>query len=111
MYDHHICPFYEEHGGEYYQGCWEYYDLCYCSPELGLNPTCYTGCFLIRNDEEKMLEVCLNALNRKVEIGHFKKELVTSRDLTKEERMNIIADIKTFIGVFNRRYNPPSFFK
>lgn len=111
MYDRHLCPFYEEHSGEYYQGCWEFYDLCWCSQELGSVPNCYTGCFLIRNDEEVMLNTCIEALNRKVEIGHYKKELITYRNLTKNEKMNIIADMETFIGVFNSRFNPPLIYK
>ena len=110
MYDRHLCPFYEEHSGEYYQGCWEFYDLCWCSQELGLVPNCYTGCFLIRNDEEQMLTTCIEALNKKREVYHFKSP-TTSRNLTKSEKQNIIADMETFIGVFNDRFNPPSIYK
>ena len=28
----HTCPFYEDHAGEYWQGCWEFNDLCHVSP-------------------------------------------------------------------------------
>lgn len=110
MYDRHLCPFYEEHSGEYYQGCWEFYDLCWCSQELGLVPNCYTGCFLIRNDEEQMLEVCIEAMDKPKEVYHFKGPK-TFRNLTKSEKQNIIEDMETFMRVFNDRFNPPLIYK
>ena len=105
MYMKHICPFYEEYAGEYYQGCWEFYDVCWCSQDLGINPTCYSGCFLVQNDEEKMLEVCLSALKRKRKVYGFKVPII-ERDLTDYERLNIINDMNTFIRIFNERFNP-----
>ena len=111
MFDNHICPFYEEHSGEYYQGIWEFHDLCWCSPELGTTPNCYNGCFFIRNNEEAMLDTCISALDRKVEVRHYKKELGTFRDLTEGEKQNIIKDMETFMGIFNKRCQPSLIYK
>ena len=106
MFDSHICPFYEEYAGEYYQGCWEHYDLCWCSPELGTKPNCYNGCFFIQNDEKKMLETCISAISTKVEMWPYKKELRTYRNLTEGEKQNIIRDMEIFMDVFNKRCQP-----
>ena len=110
MFDRHLCPFYEGHAGNYHQGCWEFYNLCGCSQELGLNPNCYTGCFFIRNDEKKMLEICIEALYKKREIKCQDGSSI-GRDLTVLEKRNIIMDMETFMNIFNKRYQPSLLYK
>ena len=29
-----LCPFYEEHAGECFQGCWEHNDICYLGQDV-----------------------------------------------------------------------------
>lgn len=109
MFAEHECPFYEEFAGEYYQGCWEHYDICWCSQELGTSPNCYNGCFLIQNDEKRMLETCLKALNEPVEVMYFSKPSLY-RPRTQSEKDNIIKSMETFMKVFNKRFNPTSLY-
>ena len=49
------CPYYEEHGGEYYQGMWEFTDACYFSQLLDYNTCCSNNpnCWYKRKNANK----------------------------------------------------------
>lgn len=61
----HTCPFYEEHAGEYWQGCWEFNDLCHLAPmlwdcmidpkavytDLSTNGECHAMCPILNKKE------------------------------------------------------------
>ena len=104
------CPFYEDHWGEYYQGCWEFYDLCWAAPDLGTSPNCRDDCFIIQEDEAVMLKECLAALDKKREIKCRDGSSVY-RDLTDSEKDNIIRDMEAFMKVFNEVRTPVMYYK
>lgn len=111
MFCEHNCPFYEEHGGEYYQGCWEFYDICWISNELYELPLhCNSGCFLIREDEEEMLRVCRAALKQEKEVWQLNSPPV-KRPLTEGEKRDIIGIMETFIKLFNEMETPIAYYK
>lgn len=49
------CPYYEEHGGEYYQGMWEFEDCCYFSQVLDYKCNCSSNpeCWYKRKNANK----------------------------------------------------------
>lgn len=49
------CPYYEEHGGEYYQGMWEFEDCCYFSQVLDYECNCgsNSNCWYKRKNANK----------------------------------------------------------
>lgn len=54
------CPFYEEHSGEYYQGCWEHSDLCWLSCYISsLSCYCHTDCWYFTGDLKSITNVLL----------------------------------------------------
>lgn len=54
------CPFYEEHSGKYYQGCWEHNDLCWLGPYLSsLSCRCHTDCWYFTGDPRLIMNVLL----------------------------------------------------
>ena len=104
------CPFYEDHGGEYYQGCWEFYNICWAAQDLGTFPNCYNSCFMLQENEEEMLNVCLGALDKKREIKCHDGSSI-ERDLTALEKSYIIKDMETFMKIFNEIKDPTSYYK
>lgn len=104
------CSFYEDHWGEYYQGCWEFYDICWVAQDIGTPPNCQVDCFIIQENEEEMLEVCLAALSKKKEITCTKGSSI-ERDLTVLEKSYIIKDMETFMKIFNEIRDPTSYYK
>ncbi len=111
MFCEHHCPFYEEHGGEYYQGCWEFYDICWAAPDLGVLPvTCTPDCFLIRKDESEMIDTCNKALSHQKWVSQWNAPAIY-RPLTKEERKCIIRDMEVFMKVFTEMETPIAYYK
>ena len=98
------CKYYEEHSGENYQGCWEFNDLCWASPELNSPANCDTrNCplnFFSFNNEAKMLGTIFNAFNQKKEVWSFGSK-PTSRPLTEVEKGYIIDTLNYAIEMFN----------
>ena len=54
------CPFYEEHSGEYYQGCWEHNDLCWLGSYVP-SSSCYrhVNCWYFTGDPKLTTNVLL----------------------------------------------------
>ena len=104
------CPFYEDHWGEYYHGCWEFYDICWAAQDLETPSNCQVDCFIIQENEEEMLEVCLAALSKKKEITCTNDSSIY-RDLTDLEKDYIIRDMEAFMKVFNEVRTPVMYYK
>ena len=104
------CPFYEEHGGEYYQGCWEFTDMCYAAPTLDTPHICTRGCPLITGNEEQMLQNIYESYHmpRKV---YAMDGSVDFRALTEWEKDDIIEVLGEMMEVQNTRKKGISFYK
>ena len=98
------CKYYEEHSGEYYQGCWEFNDLCWAAPDLQSSPFCeLLGCplgFFSFNNEAKMLATIFEALKKAKEVHHYKEDPII-RPLTEEEKGYIVDILNYAIEMFN----------
>ena len=54
------CPFYEEHSGEYYQGCWEHNDLCWLGSYVGsLGCYCHAACWYFTGNPKRVMKILL----------------------------------------------------
>lgn len=105
------CPFYEEHGGEYYQGYWEFYNICWAAPDLGVLPvTCTPECFFIRGDESEMVDVCNKAMSHQKWVSRWNAPPIY-RSLTNEERKYIIRDMEAFMKAFTELRTPIPYYK
>ena len=59
------CPFYEEHSGEYYQGCWEHNDLCWLSSYVpSLSCYCHANCWYFMGDPKLIMNLLLREYRR-----------------------------------------------
>ena len=94
------CPYYEEHSGEYYQGCYEFNNLCWLGPITGGNYTCHSDCWMFTGDEQDMLNTCLDALHKDREVWRLNAP-PTHRELTKYEQDSIMEAINTFSEIMN----------
>ena len=107
------CPYYEECAGEYYQGCWEFTNLCYAGPELGSSSSCQApfGCplgFGFFDKENKMLETILSAYEKPIKVNQL---WGTPVDRPRSELQKAALDrmLKESIQIFNennRRFIP-----
>ena len=85
------CPFYEEHSGEYYQGCWEANDICWAAMYFDKDYQCKEDCWFYAKDSDKALaEAVDNALSKQKRVWHFDRE-PTWEPLTKEDKHAIIS--------------------
>ena len=94
------CPFYEEHAGEYYQGCWEFNDLCYLAP------------LVYEADGERRREVLLNSKPECAfggcsvfnEYEGIIFEFVKLRCNTHSEKVNSLWALRSAISYFNKNH-------
>lgn len=110
VYYNFKCPFYEETGGTYWQGCWEYVDICYLAPILNTSGHCHKGCFMFHKDEKLLINVFLRAMKRSVVVTQFNAPSI-ARNLTPSERCGTIRDMEECFKVMNGLYSFPAFYK
>ena len=103
------CPFFEAHAGAYFQGCWEYNDICYAAPSLQREPYCHQECFRHTLDERDILDAFLGALRKPALLYH--DGYVKTRVLTKTEKENIIENMETCFKIFNDYLDKPLIYK
>ena len=102
------CPYYQECDGTYFQGCWEFTDICYLSPLVDGNPFCNDSCFLLNENEEDMLRTFLEPYHNGKRIYTQKQVL---RPLTDSEKSDIIKEMERCMKLINEVKNPPSVYK
>lgn len=104
------CPFYEEHSGEYYQGCWEFNNLCWCAPILDSEVSCHSDCFVLTGDEATMISEISKSLKKaRIVRGWGMPEV--ERPLTDREKHDIIDLLNKFIELQNDKRREINFFK
>ena len=94
------CPYYEEHSGEYFQGCWEFTDSCWLAPVIDSYPHCHEDCFLINLNEKEMLSEFFKAYERTKEVWQFNKPPV-QRPLTQREKSDILKELENCFEYIN----------
>ena len=116
MRDEKDCPFYEEHAGEYWQGCWEFNDLCYLGHDLGENAFCTRSCWYFA---ENGLEIAINIINEALNKPYttcewtgakYVQATVISKLLGWRNNM-LIDDFNKILNTLNNREEEIQFFK
>ena len=94
---YHSCPMYEEHMGEFWQGCWEFTDICHMAelihkfPEYNsftALPTCTISCSVYKGNE--LFSIMNLVLARK-------------KSLSSYDKINLLSTLKEIIKYFNKR--------
>ena len=110
------CPFYEEYAGEYWQGCWEFTDLCFLGQDLDESPFCNNNCwYFAENDLEVAVDMIDRALNKPYTTYEwtgmkFVEKTVISK-LSEWRKKIIIDDFNRIIDTLNKREEEIQFFE
>lgn len=94
------CPYYEEHGGEYYQGMWEFEDCCYFSQVLDYKCNCSSNpeCWYKRQDgKREILEIIDQYFAPSKEYDVMNDRWLTYESKCGPAKDNLVEHIKTIV--------------
>lgn len=111
------CPFYEEHAGECFQGCWEHNDICYLGQDVEtLSVYCtFDVCWFYSEDPTLVIEQINKAFkaeykrtvwNRK----EYKWELKVCKGADGSRKYNLKRDLNLIFKTLNELDEGISFY-
>ena len=94
------CPYYEEHGGEYYQGMWQYTDGCMFSQlDSSYKIDCFSNnCWYRRKEANKeILEICKKYFEPSKEYDYHNNRWITYESKCEQVKDNYVKHIQTIL--------------